>query len=447
MDTLLNFFAVLKPSTVNLLLIPFSLIKGYIIMLLSTYILKINTTTRRKLRFVILYAFFSYIIFLFLKPPHHIIVNIVIMTLLITHIFRVSILKGFLYQAIHSPLSLSIQLILTKIFLADQGICIHILRNSPGYSLLVSICIYLSLLIAYYILKKTTLNISILDTLSTKNRKQVLLFFLYNILFSISVYLVVYYYIASIPFPLVVLIFIILLYFIANILSSISMRSKLLNLNIRLKQAELYTETLENLQDNLRGFKHDFSNIIQSIGGYTSLNDLNGLKEYYKEIKKDCNEINSLSTLNPNIINNPAVYNLITSKYNSAIDKGIDFNVEVFIDLNELCIPIYKFVRILGIFLDNAIESAKDCEDKVINLRIFKQPNINKQIVIIENTYNNKDVNIDEIFKKGFSTKENNTGLGLWEVRKILKTSTNLNLHTTKNDKYFVQQFEIFMPK
>ena len=40
--------------------------------------------------------------------------------------------------------------------------------------------------------------------------------------------------------------------------------------------------------------------------------------------------------------------------------------------------------------------------------------------------------------------KKENSGLGLWEVRQILKRNKNLNLYTTKNDKYFKQQLEMY---
>ena len=38
-----------------------------------------------------------------------------------------------------------------------------------------------------------------------------------------------------------------------------------------------------------------------------------------------------------------------------------------------------------------------------------------------------------------------NHGLGLWEVRKILKKNNNLNLFTTKTNKLFKQQLEIYI--
>ena len=62
----------------------------------------------------------------------------------------------------------------------------------------------------------------------------------------------------------------------------------------------------------------------------------------------------------------------------------------------------------------------------------------------IENTYKNKDVNTEQIFEKGFSTKQGNTGLGLWQIRQILKKNNNLNLYTSKDDEYFRQSLEIY---
>ena len=66
--------------------------------------------------------------------------------------------------------------------------------------------------------------------------------------------------------------------------------------------------------------------------------------------------------------------------------------------------------------------------------------------MIIENTYLIKNVDIDRIFDKDYSTKSKttNSGLWLWEVRQVLKKNNNLNLFTTKNEEFFVQQFEIY---
>ena len=138
------------------------------------------------------------------------------------------------------------------------------------------------------------------------------------------------------------------------------------------------------------------------------------------------------------------VYNLLTRKYHKADEQNIKINLTFLLDLNKLHMKIYEFTRILGILLDNAIEASSECEEKVINITFREEENKNRQVVIIENTYLNKDVDLEKIFNKGVSGKENHTGLGLWEIKQLLKKNNNLNLHTTKTDKFFKQQLEIY---
>ena len=117
-------------------------------------------------------------------------------------------------------------------------------------------------------------------------------------------------------------------------------------------------------------------------------------------------------------------------------------------DLSTINMKIYELTRILGILIDNAIDAAKQCEEKEITITFRKDNKKNKQLFIIENTYMNKDVNIDEIFEKSKTSKKSedvkNHGLGLWEVRQTVKRNKNLDLYTTKSEKYFKQQFEIY---
>ena len=114
------------------------------------------------------------------------------------------------------------------------------------------------------------------------------------------------------------------------------------------------------------------------------------------------------------------------------------------LDLNEIHMKIYEFTRILGILLDNAIEASEECDEKEINIVFRNESKNNRNIILIENTYKDKNVNVEQIFNKGITGKENHTGLGLWEIRQILKKNNNVNLHTDKNEKYFSQQLEIY---
>ena len=44
-----------------------------------------------------------------------------------------------------------------------------------------------------------------------------------------------------------------------------------------------------------------------------------GLKDYYSDLIADCQKVNNLAILNPELINNPAIYSLLTSKYQRRI--------------------------------------------------------------------------------------------------------------------------------
>lgn len=212
--------------------------------------------------------------------------------------------------------------------------------------------------------------------------------------------------------------------------------------NKQIHDLQNYNDSITNMYDDTRAFKHDFDNIIQAIGGYVSTKDIEGLTKYYSQISSDCKNNNNLCKLNTSVINNPAIYSILSKKYDLANKYNIKLNIDVMMDLNNLHAKIYELTRIFGILMDNAIEASKECHYKKINVS-FKQDKY-KQIVTIENTYSDKNLSIDKIFEKNYTTKPNNTGLGLWEVNKILNRNSNLNLHTNKDENYFSQQLEIY---
>lgn len=249
-------------------------------------------------------------------------------------------------------------------------------------------------------------------------------------------------------FPLIfglVVVLGLILYFI-NSIFTVFLLSKLESTSINLEQATLHNKTLESIHDKTSAFRHDIPNILQGMSGYINKNDMKGLKTYYSQFVEDIHSVSTLGALNPKVINSPAVYNLLANKYYKADNLGIKINLEVFLDFNTLVMKTYEFSRILGILMDNAIEATSECEEKIINVTIRKESARHMQLLLIENTYKNKEINTDKIYEKGYSTKSGNTGLGLWEVRQILKKNENLNLYTTKNDKFFSQQLEIYLP-
>ena len=100
----------------------------------------------------------------------------------------------------------------------------------------------------------------------------------------------------------------------------------------------------------------------------------------------------------------------------------------------------YKICKILGILLDNAIEATIDCEIKYILLDIYSDDST--LYIYIENTFNN-EVNLDVIDIKGYSTKGDNRGYGLYIVDKIVQESNKLKLERNITNNKFATILEI----
>lgn len=212
-------------------------------------------------------------------------------------------------------------------------------------------------------------------------------------------------------------------------------------LKFKIRKQKLEIKNLNYICDTTRTFRHDFNNIMQAMGGYIQTENIYDLKQYYNKMIPECFHVNNLYRFHSKLIANSAIYSIIADKYNLAEKDNVKMSLNITTDLNELNINTYHLTKILGILLDNAIEASKECPQKIVNLSFETKGK--KQLIIIENTYLNKNISIKKIFNKNFTTKKNNSGLGLWEINKIINKHKNLNLFTTAGKDFFSQQLEI----
>lgn len=213
------------------------------------------------------------------------------------------------------------------------------------------------------------------------------------------------------------------------------------------KTLEEKNRNLLEITDNIRCFKHDFNNIIQAIDGYIYLDDMKSLQVYFNSLLGECNHIKVVDSINCQVIDNPAICGVLLNKYRIAEENKIQMNIEFMGSFKELNEKSYVVSRMLGILLDNAIEAANECEEKIINFEVVKDIKLNKLVIKIENSYNDKDIDTSKIFEKNYTSKgeKGNTGLGLWKIHDILRKDTSLELYTTKDDDFFKQRLEIYL--
>lgn len=429
---------------INIITIPLYFVEATLSMLLFTTLLNINATPKQKITYIAASSLLSIFSNYLVPDPFNIIINITLLPIIIFIIFKTSVLKSIVCEIMPIIIGSVIETVLLKIYFIIFNINQTQAYTIPIYRLSFIFTYYIILFIIYKLCNKFNFNITILDSMNQRTKR---LFIANSVLMILSFILqafLISFYIDNLPIPITIITILILLGYYTISMYSLTKTTKLEITTRDLEQSKQYNKTLSILHDNIRCFRHDFNNIVTTIGGYVHSNDMSGLKNYYSQLVKDCQKSNNLSTLNPAVINNPAVYSLLTNKYHLATELGIDVNIESFIDFNSLNIKIYEFTKVLGILMDNAIEASKECDEKNINIYIRNDFSANRQLLIIENSYKEKDIDIDKIFDKGFTSKPSNTGLGLWEVRQILKRNNNLNLFTTKTNEYFKQQFEIY---
>ena len=157
--------------------------------------------------------------------------------------------------------------------------------------------------------------------------------------------------------------------------------------------------------------------------------------------------MNGLDFLTNREIDNPAIYGILISKYRIAEKNNIKMNIDILANMSKLKEKSYVVSRMLGILLDNALEATKDCEEKIVNVQFIKEEESNKKMIIIENTYSNKDVDTEKIFEKNYTTKkaQGNSGLGLWKINDILRKDSSFDLYTSKDEEMFRQELEIYL--
>lgn len=99
-----------------------------------------------------------------------------------------------------------------------------------------------------------------------------------------------------------------------------------------------------------------------------------------------------------------------------------------------------QLTRIIGVYLDNAIEASYISEDKKLGIEVYLiKNNIN---IIISNTFNN-NVESEKIGNIKFSTKGKNRGHGLLLVKSILNNSSIFESKNEINGNIFIQKLTI----
>ncbi|HFI0699063.1 TPA: sensor histidine kinase [Streptococcus suis] len=202
-----------------------------------------------------------------------------------------------------------------------------------------------------------------------------------------------------------------------------------------------YSRHVESLYKEIRSFRHDYTNILVSLNEAIKEGDIVAIRTIYSEVIADSDrkfydgkyDIARLSN-----IQNPAVKSLLSSKMLEAQKKGIAISVEVDAEIEPPALELIEFITILSILLDNAIDAAEQCTNGDIVFAYFQE--YDRKIMVVENTTVEDKVATNHIFKYGHSTKGDNRGIGLANVKAILDNYPKFSISTNSSNHRFVQE-------
>ena len=201
-----------------------------------------------------------------------------------------------------------------------------------------------------------------------------------------------------------------------------------------------YVSKYEKIINEQGKKNHEYNNQLMVLSGY--VNNPKKLKEYLKLIIEDQKGNQNYTIKQLGYFPDGGIKGLIYDKL-SVMEEN---NIKPFLYINQDIKDIFEkqfdirtysdITKLLGVFLDNAIDASKKAELKEIEIEMKLDDNY--LIISIGNTYD-KNINLDKIGKKGFSTKGLGHGFGLSIVKDISKNNSKIETFSEATEDMYRQ--------
>ncbi len=124
-----------------------------------------------------------------------------------------------------------------------------------------------------------------------------------------------------------------------------------------------------------------------------------------------------------------------------AIEQGIQIHIDIPDDIEWIDMKSIDLLRILGIFLDNAMEATLETAKPQLNVRMAAMDSY--IAIMIENSYVDCGIPIGKMTQKGVTSKGEGHGMGLYNATEILKDYPNIIHETYTENSMFYQHLQI----
>lgn len=209
-----------------------------------------------------------------------------------------------------------------------------------------------------------------------------------------------------------------------------------------ISQQNLYIQDLEDLQKEVRLFRHDYTNILSGIYLHSQHGDGKQLQHSVQNLLNEFDEgIGGKMNLTLQLANLHLMElkSLIIQKLTQIHQLPAHVTLEVLYPVESVSMNLQDLIRCLGILLDNAIEEAGNYKEGYIILSILQEEDLT---IVVENTVHHT-MEIESIWEEGYSTKGKNRGIGLVSYLHIIGQYKNVTSAATYKNGRFIQELRI----
>lgn len=215
--------------------------------------------------------------------------------------------------------------------------------------------------------------------------------------------------------------------------------SKLIDRQIAAYQQELiqtHYQEVENMYQQVRGWRHDYRNHIQAMKVLLVQNNLEGLQEYLDQLDTDLNTVDTVIKTG-----NSMADAILNSKISLAKAKKINVQVTAHIPV-ELKMSEIDLCCIIGNLFDNAIEASLLLPEEQRMIRVYMEMKNTQLYISFTNFTAGKK--LTKINNRFTTTKGDGHGLGLIRIDNIIE---RLDGYLSRNSEDGAFTTEILIPQ
>lgn len=379
--------------------------------------------------------------FILLKGTEKTILSMLSFALLIELSFNTGYIKSIFSSILYSMLTIIPDLMILGFVTQLLNVTKESCYSTFAGSILGNIIISMLMIGLTYALRKPLRKL--FSYRLTRNKKIVVL----SLLTLVTIAVFFYYFANNYRYNKEIFAYLLVIFTLVVILGYL-FKEKMNNENMFKRYDDLLT-VMKNYESDIedhRTSNHETRNELLAIRSKVSDLGDETLCEYIDSILGDKKNINSAKYSRFKYLPTNGLKGFLYYKFSEAEEKGLDVKLNIAKQvensfLKDLNTKDFKdLTRMLGVYLDNAIEASVLSEKKQLGIEIYKVKNDIE--IIISNTYSNK-VDKDKIGNERYSTKGLTRGPGLLLVKRILKNNNRLTSEAKITDTIYSQTIKI----